>query len=557
MSPSGATVSVLDTWLRGVEFLDAGDKVRASDCFEYVLDYAPSNADAWLGLHASGERRTEALLGMLEHRQRMGLLQEAAGRPLESSFRLGRFVEHRIARAYHAWLAYVAALIDDGELELAAEQLDRAEEQEHALEDRARLLKARCCFERDDWTATLKAAEGIEAPRLRDEARFYVAVSLVNLGVPHEALDVLDTVPGALEDPEYVAHVMFVRGAALESLGQTADAAQAYQRAFRLAPDNERFAERARAVGAAKRVELDFDEEADRPADDAGRRTALLEDAAAQLDAMIGLEPVKSQIEALKAQFRMASLRRERGLPGGARPHHFVFTGPPGTGKTTVARIMGEILAGLGLLEHGRVVETQRADLVAGFLGQTAIKTRKRIEKAVGGVLFIDEAYSLAGKGYAGDQDAFGDEALQEILTAAENRRDELVIVLAGYTGEIRELLDANPGLRSRFSTVVDFPTYSAEELAAIAASVLGAGGETLTAEAERALLVSFTRAASSGRVDELGNGRFARELSRKAAAQRDLRLLRGYGDSGTPSAAEMTTIEAVDVSSAYADFTG
>jgi type VII secretion ATPase EccA len=547
----GTAATASATWSRGVGFLGDGDLVRASDCFEFVLDYDPRIADAWLGLHASGERREEALLQMLEHQANLGRLRSVTGLALESSFAIGKFTTHPLSGAYDAWLAYTAGLIDDDRHQLASEILDAAENQD----DRTRFIRARCRFDQGEWEQTLTAAAGIADPLLRDEAEFYTAASLVHLKTPYEALHLLDRMPTAARDARFDAHLAFVRGAAFESLGDTEEAAQAFQRAYRLAPEVEEFAERARNARPAKQVALAFDRESSDDAPDGPDRAAMLEEAGWRLDAMIGLRPVKDRIRSLKAQFRMAALRQERGLPAASRPQHFVFTGPPGTGKTTVARIMGEILAGLGLLEHGRVVEVQRGDLVGGYMGHTALKTRKKIDEATGGVLFIDEAYSLANQGYEGDADAFGEEAMQEILTAAENRRDRLVIVLAGYTDEIRELLDTNPGLRSRFSTVVDFPSYSAEELTGIAASILTAAGENLTAEAESALRTAFSLAIGLGRVDALGNGRFARELAREAAAGRDLRLLGEYGDTGAPTSAEMTTIEAVDVTGAYAGF--
>nr|BFF25232.1 hypothetical protein GCM10025732_31970 [Glycomyces mayteni] len=182
------------------------------------------------------------------------------------------------------------------------------------------------------------------------------------------------------------------------------------------------------------------------------------------------------------------------------------------------------------------------------------MKTRAKIKEATGGVLFVDEAYSLANRGYADQADAFGDEALQEILTAAENLRDRLVIVLAGYTDQIDELLDANPGLRSRFSTVVAFPSYSARELTEIAFAIFDTAGETLTGDAEAALREGFTAAVAAG-IDELGNGRFARELSHRATTERDLRLLHLHGDHGTPSSTEMTTIDPADIAKAFTHF--
>ncbi|MCH7230645.1 AAA family ATPase [Glycomyces sp. L485] len=552
---STATESASEVWSRGVELLGNGDLVRAADCFEHVLEYDPRAADAWLGIHACGEQQEEALLRMLDYQDNLGRLRHVTGLALESSFAIGMFVGYAISDAYDVWLAYVAGLIDTEQFELADEQLAAAGDQD--LGGRINFLRTRCAFGQGEFEQVLGAAHGIEDALLNDEAQFYVAASLAHLETYYEALNVTEGLPTAMtNNPSYNAHVAFVRGVALGSLGEAEESAQAFQRAYRLAPEIEEFAERARAVRAAEAREAAADRTTPKatPGDelDADDREKLLEEAGLQLDAMIGLKPVKDQIQTLKAQFRMAALRKERGLRSSTRPQHFVFTGPPGTGKTTVARIMGEILAGLGLLEHGRVVETQRGDLVGGYLGHTAMKTREKIDEATGGVLFVDEAYSLANQGYDGDKDTFGEEAMQEILTAAENRRDRLVIVLAGYTDEIHELLSTNPGLKSRFSTVIEFPSYSAEELAAIATSILTAAGETLTTNAAINLQTGCDRAVGSGRIDALGNARFARELCHKASAQRDLRLLDHYGDSGTPTSAEMTTIQATDIANAY-----
>lgn len=159
---------------------------------------------------------------------------------------------------------------------------------------------------------------------------------------------------------------------------------------------------------------------------------ALLEEALAELERMVGLEPVKRQVKALSAQLNMARLRAEQGLPVQPPKRHFVFSGPSGTGKTTVARILGRVFYALGLLGGDHLVEAQRADLVGEYLGQTAVKANELIDSAIGGVLFVDEAYSLSNSGY-GKGDAYGDEALQVLLKRAEDNRDHLVVILAGY----------------------------------------------------------------------------------------------------------------------------
>ena len=206
--------------------------------------------------------------------------------------------------------------------------------------------------------------------------------------------------------------------------------------------------------------------------------TPTLESALAELDALIGLEPVKRQVHEIAAQLKVARLRDRQGLTSQPPARHFVFTGPPGTGKTTVARILGRIFAALGLLVRPSVVEAHRADLVGEHLGATAIKTNKLVDSALGGVLFIDEAYSLYNEGYSGG-DAFGSEATATLLKRAEDDRDRLVIVLAGYTADMDRFLRSNPGLASRFGVRIGFPSYTPAELTAIAAVIASQAGDT------------------------------------------------------------------------------
>ena len=276
--------------------------------------------------------------------------------------------------------------------------------------------------------------------------------------------------------------------------------------------------------------------------------TPTLESALAELDALIGLEPVKRQVHEIAAQLRVARLRDAQGLTSQPPVRHFVFTGPPGTGKTTVARILGRIFAALGLLVRPAVVEAHRADLVGDHLGSTAIKTNKLIDSAMGGVLFIDEAYSLYNDGYSGG-DAFGAEAIATLLKRAEDDRERLVMVLAGYTDDMTRFLRTNPGLASRFSVRVAFPSYDPAELVQIATIFATKAGDMFAPDAIPVLTRIITQACEQGRIDELGNGRFARSLYERACASRDLRVAQ-FGDSA--SAVELTTISAGDVEAAY-----
>ncbi|MQY08356.1 AAA family ATPase [Actinomadura macrotermitis] len=278
--------------------------------------------------------------------------------------------------------------------------------------------------------------------------------------------------------------------------------------------------------------------------------TPTLAEALAELEEMIGLAPVKRQVREIAAQLQVARLRQEQGLVTRPPTRHFVFTGPPGTGKTTVARVLGRIFAALGLLARPAVVEAQRADLVGDHLGSTALKTNKVVDSALGGVLFIDEAYALSNAGYSGG-DAFGAEAVQTLLKRAEDDRDRLVVVLAGYEADMERFLASNPGLASRFDARVDFPSYGPDELLRIAQLIAAQGGDEWEERALDDLALVFQRAVGFGRIDELGNGRFARTLYEKACACRALRAA-GLGHAATP--ADLTVLTAEDVRAAFAE---
>lgn len=227
-----------------------------------------------------------------------------------------------------------------------------------------------------------------------------------------------------------------------------------------------------------------------------------------ELNSLIGLSEVKQEIRSLANFIRLNNARKERGIPTQALSYHLVFTGNPGTGKTTVARLLAHIFKELGILKSGHLVETDRSGLVAEYVGQTAVKTNKIIDNALDGVLFIDEAYTLA----QGDNQDYGHEAIATLLKRMEDDRSRLIVILAGYGDEMKNFINSNPGLRSRFNRYINFPDYSAEELFQIFQTYLNKQQYSLSDEAETRIRLYIDRVVNA-RQNDFGNARFARNL--------------------------------------------
>jgi hypothetical protein len=263
-----------------------------------------------------------------------------------------------------------------------------------------------------------------------------------------------------------------------------------------------------------------------------------LEALLAELDELVGLTQVKAEVRRLTSLLQVQRLRAERGLPVVDPSHHLVFTGNPGTGKTTVARLLSRILHTLGVVSRGHLVETDRADLVAGFVGQTALKTQERLESALGGTLLIDEAYALVR---GGERD-FGREAIDTLVKFMEDHRDDLSVVAAGYIEEMHDFVESNPGLSSRFTRTIEFPDYGTDELVTIFVRL----GERLHYDCSDDALTRLRELVDAQpRGRGFGNARFVRNLFEASVARQAERL----APLTDPSDEQLCTFVAEDIS--------
>ena len=293
--------------------------------------------------------------------------------------------------------------------------------------------------------------------------------------------------------------------------------------------------------------EIETDDDIDGEADEASAASPTrakkaarpVDDILAELDSLIGLEPVKAEIRRLVSAQRVADLRRRQGLVVDDISPHLVFLGNPGTGKTRVARLVGELYRSIGLLPSGHLVEADRSTLVAGYLGQTAIKTRRECEKALGGVLFVDEAYSLTSS--PDGRDSYGIEAVNTLLTFMENHRGRMAVVVAGYPYEMYEFIESNPGLRARFDLAIEFPDFDVDELEAIFLDFASHGDYVLTPDAHTKLRQFI---AAWPRHRGFGNGREVRKLFGDVT-RRQSELLVAGGSTRLLTAEQLRTITA------------
>ena len=265
-----------------------------------------------------------------------------------------------------------------------------------------------------------------------------------------------------------------------------------------------------------------------------------IEDVLAELEAFTGMDGIKRDVKSLINLLKIQKQRQNQGLSVVKPSLHMVFTGPPGTGKTTVARVMGRVFKALGVLEKGHIIETDRSGMVAGYVGQTAIKVDEVVQKALNGILFIDEAYTLSP---SDGQDSFGQEAIDTLLKRMEDNRDSLVVIVAGYEEEMQRFIESNPGFKSRFNKYISFDDYKPEELIEIFKSIVKKNKYIASDDLITLLQSKFTDLYNS-RTKSFGNGRVVRNLFEKIVENQSNRLAsidRAYTDN------DLQTLLAVD----------
>ncbi|MFE3445401.1 type VII secretion AAA-ATPase EccA [Nocardia sp. NPDC059180] len=573
-----------DAFYTGVQSLGlvAGgvrNEQHAAAAFATATDLDPDMCDAWLGRAMAGEVTSEVIYGayrsvhnLYRDQQRAGL----ADRALWCQVEVGMY-GLRVAMADRGQIAIAQACFyaDGGEWREAAAILDEAPGDEVAGFVRMSLFYR---TERwDEVVAARNAQPALEDGLLDIAAELMTAKALAHLGRLGEAMPraqriVEDSSGGNLSylwaDAHFLLGMLMRHNGDAEAADKVLGGLQGsglwsereeWQRAVR--DKSYRLAATTPAL-IASRTDVWDPRSGDDPVAVAAtaakaERETLLTEASDLLDAQIGMDSVKEQVDRLKSGVLMDQVRAKRGLAVESKSQHLIFSGPPGTGKTTIARVIAKIFAGLGVVQNAEVIEVSRNDMVGTHLGHTAPKTNALIDSALGGVLFIDEAYTLIQEGLSGG-DAFGKEAVDTLLARMENDRDKLVVVIAGYEEEIDRFLASNDGLASRFTKRIRFASYGPDELIQIAEHIAKKKDSILSEEAMGVLRDRCEQLSTQSRngrslIDLAGNGRFIRNVVEAAEAERDYRFTRDNMDVLTMTDEELMTVDAFDITAALA----
>jgi type VII secretion ATPase EccA len=543
------------------------DTAYAALAFKRATEYDPDMCDAWLGRAAAGEASPEVIyhlyrtskISLFREQRRLGL----PARALSGRFETGLYLDYPLSSKTEMWLAYAASMINTRDYNEADQVLDELDKVRAAMPggdpDAAQIcayIRGVLHFTTQRWPDVLTALSNSASftdPYVAAGAHLMVGSACSQMGLFGEGIRRLDQ---AIEGPIPAARraAEFCKGLTLREMGNEEEARVIFERIYSEEPAFEANAAalrdpKYRLIITSKEM---IDSRTDRwdPAsapsaedlmgDDLSERgNEYLRAAQQELDRQIGLADVKLQVAKLKSAAMLAKVRGDKGLNAASRTLHLAFTGPPGTGKTTIARVVAQTYCGLGLLRTPAVVEAKRSDFVGQHLGSTAIKTNALIDSAMDGVLFIDEAYTLIQTGLSGG-DAFGREAVDTLLARMENDRDRLVVIIAGYDAEIDRFLASNEGLASRFPKRVRFSSYDAQELGDIGRLIARARDSELSDAAYEELVSVCTTLCqgeapdSNGNmrrsVDLAGNGRFVRNVIEAAEEEREYRLSESHG---------------------------
>ncbi|MGO9928056.1 MAG: type VII secretion AAA-ATPase EccA [Mycobacterium sp.] len=552
------------------------DLAAARSGFTALTRIAHDQCDAWTGLAAAGDvsiRVLEAVSGTATTAGVLQLQVELAPGALGFRYDTGLYLQFRATNPDDFHLAYAAALATAGRFADADQIVTGLTERRPGWRE-ARWVAVVINYRAERWSDVVKLLTPIVNDSDLDEAFSHAAK--ITLGTALARLGMFAPALSYLEEPDGPVAVAAVDGALAKALVLRAhvdeeSASEVLQDLYAAHPENEQVVHALTDTSfgivtttadriAARTDPWDPDTEPS-PGDfvDPGaqeRKHVLLAEAERELDEFIGLEKVKDQVARLKSAVAMELVRKQRGLEVAQRTHHLVFTGPPGTGKTTIARVIAKIYCGLGLLKKENIREVHRADLIGQHIGETEAKTNAVIDSALDGVLFLDEAYSLVATGAKND---FGLVAIDTLLARMENDRDRLVVIVAGYRADLDRFLDTNQGLRSRFTRSIYFPSYKPAELIEIANFMAAKRDSAFEQAALDDLEALFAHLADSSKpdaagverrgLDIAGNGRFVRNVVEKSEEEREFRLDHSaHAESGEFTDEELVTITDQDV---------
>ncbi|OBI96523.1 type VII secretion AAA-ATPase EccA [Mycobacterium asiaticum] len=560
------------------------DLDAARSGFSALTRIAHEQCDAWTGLAAAGDTSAHVLEQVARTAATAGVLQrqvELERGALGFRYDTGLYLQFRATGPDDFHLAYAAALASAGgpaEYARAYEIVSRIAERRPKLRE-ARWIAVVINYRAERWSDVVKLLTPIVNDPDLDGA-FAHAVKIA-LGTALARLGMFAPALSYLEEPEGPIAVAAVDGALAKALALRAHvdeeaASEVLHELYAANPENEEIEQAlsdpsfGMVTTTAARIEARTDpwnhetEPSDADFVDPGareRKAALLAEAEVQLNEFIGLDEVKNQVSRLKSSVAMAVLRQQRGLAVAQRTHHLVFAGPPGTGKTTIARVVAKIYCGLGLLKRENIREVHRADLIGQHIGETEAKTNAIIDSALDGVLFLDEAYALVATGAKND---FGLVAIDTLLARMENDRDRLVVIIAGYRADLDKFLDTNEGLRSRFTRSIDFPSYQPSELTEIANLMAQQRDSVFEQAALDSMQALFTHLAETSSPDSngiarrsldiAGNGRFVRNIVERSEEEREFRLDHSeQAGTGEFTDEDLMTITAQDVANTVA----